>query len=172
MLLKIVRSFYKKEYWQYHDHWLGYCTNELVQIAPKEEYFEFGIKNVNNYLDYIEQRETTFPTFLEMLMATYKLIQKAKETGFDYVVNNLVDEQRLVDVIHTRADYQRTGFFYPEVAMYFKKPSRVLGSFFIKHHGYRVRIDDIEHYVSGYVQFRKIFKNKYISIFSRICMER
>ena len=89
---------------------LGYCTNELVQIAPKEEYFEFGIKNVNNYLDYIEQRETTFPTFLEMLMATYKLIQKAKETGFDYVVNNLVDEQRIVDVIHTRADYQRTGF--------------------------------------------------------------
>ena len=155
---KLLDHFIKKEYWQYHDHWLGYCTNELVQIAPKEEYFEFGIKNVNNYLDYIEQRETTFPTFLEMLMATYKLIQKAKETGFDYVVNNLVDEQRLVDVIHTRADYQRTGFFYPEVAMYFKKPSRVLGSFFIKHHGYRVRIDDIEHYVSGYVQFRKIFK--------------
>ena len=113
MLLKIVRSFYKNDYWQYHDH-LGYCTNELVQIAPKEEYFEFGIKNVNNYLDYIEQRETTFPTFLEMLMATYKLIQKAKETGFDYVVNNLVDEQRIVDVIHTRADYQRTGFFIPK----------------------------------------------------------
>ena len=54
-----------------------------------------------------------------MLMATYKLIQKAKETGFDYVVNNLVDEQRIVDVIHTRADYQRTGFL-SEVAMYFK----------------------------------------------------
>ena len=62
-VVKIVRSFYKNDYWQYHDHWLGYCTNELVQIAPKEEYFEFGIKNVNNYLDYIEQRETTFPTF-------------------------------------------------------------------------------------------------------------
>ena len=45
-----------------------------------------------------------------MLMATYKLIQKAKETGFDYVVNNLVDEQRIVDVIHTRGDYQRTDF--------------------------------------------------------------
>jgi hypothetical protein len=55
------------------------------------------------------------------LFKTYKLIQKAKETGFDYVVNNLVDEQRIVDVIHTRADYQRTGFFYPEVAMYFTR---------------------------------------------------
>jgi hypothetical protein len=37
-------------------------------------------------------------SFLEMLMATYKLIQKAKETGFDYVVNNLVDEQRIVRI--------------------------------------------------------------------------
>ena len=29
---------------KYHDHWLGYCTNELVQINPQDKYFEFGIK--------------------------------------------------------------------------------------------------------------------------------
>ena len=155
---KLMNYFIENRYWQYHDHWLGYCTNELVQIDPKEKYFKFGIKNVNTHLDYIEQRETTFPTFLEMLMATYKLIQKAKATGFEHIVHHLIDEQRLIDVIYTRAEYQRVGFFYPEVAMYFKNPSRILGSFFIKHHGYRVRIDDIEHYVSGYVQFQKAFK--------------
>ena len=154
----LMDRFIEKKYWQYHDHWLGYCTNELVQINPQEKYFEFGIKNVNTYLDYIKNRETTFPTFLEMLMATYKLIQKAKATGFEHIVHHLIDEQRLIDVIYTRAEYQRVGFFYPEVAMYFKNPSRILGSFFIKHHGYRVRIDDIEHYVSGYVQFQKAFK--------------
>ena len=75
---------------------------------------------MNTYLNYIKNRETTFPTFLEMLMATYKLIQKAKETGFEHIVQHLIDEQQLIDVIYTRADYQRVGFFYPEVAMYFK----------------------------------------------------
>ncbi|PNZ66028.1 poly(glycerol-phosphate) alpha-glucosyltransferase [Staphylococcus croceilyticus] len=153
----LMDRFIAKKYWQYHDHWLGYCTNELVQINPQDKYFEFGIKNVNNYLDYIKQRETTFPTFLEMLMATYRLIRKAKDTGREELVRNMIDEQYLVDVINARADYQRIGFFYPEIAMYFKNPSRILGSFFIKHHGYRVRIDDIEHYVSGYVQYQKEF---------------
>ncbi|PTI16797.1 poly(glycerol-phosphate) alpha-glucosyltransferase [Staphylococcus warneri] len=158
---KLMDQFIAQEYWKYHDHWLGYCTNELVKLTPEYKYFEFGIKNVNTYLDYIEKRETTFPTFLEMLTATYKLIQTAKKAGFEEMVQSLINEKYLIDVINKRADYQRVGFFYPEIAMYFKKPSRILGSFFIKHHGYRVRIDDIEHYISGYVQYQKINNTKH-----------
>lgn len=153
--------FIKMEYWKYHDHWLGYCTNELVKITPSEELFKLGINNVASYLDYIYHRETTFPTFLEMLMSTYHLIQKAKSSGYEYLVNNNIDEDKLIKTIHKRADYERTGFFYPEIAMYFKNPRRVLGTFFIKHHGYRVRIDDVEHYISGYVQYQKVFKGKF-----------
>lgn len=91
----LMDRFIEKKYWQYHDHWLGYCTNELIQINPQEKYVEFGIKNVNTHLDYIEQRETTFPTFLEMLMATYRLVQKSKETGYEELVNHLIDEEYL-----------------------------------------------------------------------------
>ena len=53
-------------------------------------------------------------------MATYRLVQKAKETSYEELVNHLIDEKYLKEVIDIRADYQRVGFFYPETAMYFK----------------------------------------------------
>ncbi len=154
---KLFDYFIANDYWQYHDHWLGYCTNELVKLVPKESYYRFGIKNVNHYLDYIKQRETTYPTFLEMLMATYNLIKDAKHKGYNHIVEELLNEEIFIETIHFRANYQRTGFFYPEIAMYFKNPQKILHSFFIKHHGFRVRIDDIEHYLSGYIQYQKAF---------------
>lgn len=160
--LKVVKQlfekFISKEYWRYHDHWLGYCTNELVLIDPQEKYYKFGIQNVSSYLQYIRNRETTFPTFLEMLMSTYNLVQKAKSSGFNYLIEEYLDEDYFLETIHARANYQRTGYFYPELAMYFKNPKRILNTFFIKHHGYRVRIDDVEHYISGFIQYQKVFK--------------
>ena len=109
-----------------------YCSNEIVQILPEKKYFEFGIKNVSGFLEYIKIREKTFPTFLEMLMASYRLIKKAKAVGYEKLVHKLIDEEELINVIDIRAKYQRTGFFYPETAMYFKNPDRILGSFYMK----------------------------------------
>ena len=32
----LFEYFIANDYWKYHDHWLGYCTNELVQISSEE----------------------------------------------------------------------------------------------------------------------------------------
>ena len=92
-----------------------------------------------------------------MLMASYRLIKKAKAVGYEKLVHKLIDEEELINVIDIRAKYQRTGFFYPETAMYFKNPDRILGSFYMKTM-VTVFIDDLEHYISGYVQYQKEFK--------------
>src|SRR5699024_12750328 len=45
--------FMKKDYWKYHDHWLSYAANELVTYAPEDAYFEFGLKNCHDRLQFI-----------------------------------------------------------------------------------------------------------------------
>ncbi|WP_244266308.1 poly(glycerol-phosphate) alpha-glucosyltransferase [Listeria rocourtiae] len=58
--------FIEKEYWKNHDHWLSYCTNEITKYLPEDRYFEFGLKNAAGRLDFIHDRETTFPTFFRI----------------------------------------------------------------------------------------------------------
>ena len=86
-------------------------------------------------------------------MAGYRMIGLMKDRNLDGLIKEYIDEEKLKKVIEKRADFQRSGYFYPEIAMYFKNPRNILGSFFIKHHGYRVRIDDVQHYISVYIQF-------------------
>lgn len=149
---KSLDYFIKNDYWKHHDHWLSYAANEITDYLPKDEYFTFGLQNCSGRLDFIYNRDTTYPTFLELTMAAYKLVGKIKQLGKDHLLDE-IDETYLIETIDHRAEYQRVGYFYPEVAMYMKNPSLILHGFFIRHHSLRVRIDDVEHYLSGYCQY-------------------
>ena len=112
------------------------------------------MQNVRDYLDFIATRITTFPTLLELCYATRLLIrQTLTEPGLRHTLKGL-DLHAFVDAMETRAQYLANGVFFPEVAMYFRNPARIKGSFFIRHHGFRVRIDDVEHYLSGLIAYR------------------
>lgn len=153
---KAFGYFIANNYWKYHDHWLSYCTNELTEYKPLKEYFEFGIKNVAGKLNFIYHRDTTYPTFLELLMASYKMIQKIKAAGMDDLLAG-IDQDKLMNTIEYRVRHQLNGFFFPEVAMYFKSPETIWGAFYIRHHSFRCRIDDVEHNISGYYNYYKEF---------------
>lgn len=144
--------FIANDYWKHHDHWLSYAANELTMYEPEDKYFIFGLRNCNDRLKFIYHRETTFPTFLELTMAAYKMVDTIKKLNKAYLLEH-IDEDFLEQTIDKRAEFQRVGFFYPELAMYKKDPSLILDGFFIRHHSFRVRIDDVEHYLSGYCQY-------------------
>lgn len=142
----------ENDYWKYSDHWLSYASNELVMYKPEDRYFIFGLKNCQRRLEFIYHRNTTYPTFLELTMAAFKMVRKIEELEKDYLFE-YIDKEFLLQTIDRRAEYQRVGFYYPEMAMYFKEPKQILHGFFIRHQAFRVRIDDIEHNLSGYIHY-------------------
>lgn len=142
-----------------HDHWLSYCSNELVQYKPERKYFEFAINNVKGYVDFIRNRITTFPTLLELSMAFHKMLLKLDEFPQFADVLNGFDVDDFYEALHTRANYLLNGVFFPELAMHYKKPSTILYGCFIRHHAFRVRIDDVEHYLSGWVAYHQLLKS-------------
>ncbi|SPL72527.1 poly alpha-glucosyltransferase [Acinetobacter stercoris] len=154
----MFEHFISKNYDKYHDHWLSYCTNELTQICPEEKYFQFGINNYLKHMRFIAERRTAYATFLEMMISAYKMVNRLKETEFPELYQSAQFEN-LKELIELRVEFQRaTGFFYPEMAMYMAKPSKILNSFYVRHDRFRTRIDDQEHNLSGYVAYVNFFE--------------
>lgn len=153
----MFECFIEKRYEKYHDHWLSYCTNELTKICPEDKYFIFGLNNYLKHFIFIKNRKTTYATLLEMLMAAYKMVNRLKEQGRTALFEQAYMPE-LQKLIEFRADFQTTGFFYPEMAMYMSRPDKILHAFYIRHDRFRVRIDDQEHNLSGYIAYVKDYK--------------
>ncbi|MBC1394586.1 poly(glycerol-phosphate) alpha-glucosyltransferase [Listeria innocua] len=154
--------FIKDKYWQNHDHWLSYCANEITKYIKDDAYYEFGLQNAFDNLPFIYERETTFPTFLELTVATKEMTLRMEAEGQQALLTSYSLEN-LEKTITKRALYQLNGYFYPELAMYYKNPGRIEGSFFIRHQSFRVRIDDVEHNISGYVRYYQLLKQGKLS---------
>ncbi len=149
-----VDHFIKEDYSRYKDHWVAYSMNEITKhITDNKDYYAFALKNAQVNLEEIRERDTTYHTYLELLMATFEVYDRMVENGLD--VGDF-DLQGLLETIAVRVNRQLNGYFYPEYAMYMKNPRRILNTFMVRHDGYRVRIDDVQHNIGGYYLY---FKN-------------
>lgn len=150
---KIADRFIREDYTQYADHWASYGINELTKYSPREKYFEFGLKNVQNNTKKIRNRKTTYHTFLELLCVAFELYLRITDGNIKVSYLEKFDAKTFVDTVFKRADRMLDGYAYPEYVMYFKYPEQALGAFFVRHDGYRIRIDDIQHFCGAYYSF-------------------
>lgn len=145
-----VDRFIECGYEKYRDHWIAYSMNELTKHCPKEKYFAFGLKNAQVNLKRIYAQDTTYHTYLELLCVTFELYCRIIDGGYKVDYLSEFDAEFFIGTIFHRAEFMLNGYAYPEYAMYLKYPERVLGAFFVRHDGYRIRIDDIQHFCGAY----------------------
>lgn len=142
-----VDHFIAADYTQYKDHWVAYAMNEITKSIPDNpDYYAFALRNAQVNLETIRDRDTTYHTYLELLMSTFEVYDRMRQLG---IPADGLDLKEFLNTIYTRVDRQLDGYFFPEYAMYMKNPQRVLYTFMVRHDGYRIRIDDVQHNIGG-----------------------
>lgn len=147
--------FIANNYEDLHSHWIAYSFNELTKYSPEEKYFEFGLKNINGYLDTINRTISASHTTCETTGATFELYDRLMKSGIKCDYLEEFDDELLLTAFQKRVNYGMNFFMSPEKAMYFKNPRIVLNSFVVREDSFRIRIDDIQHFMGGYYLYYK-----------------
>ena len=154
------KRFIETDHWKNHDHWLSYAVNELTKYEPRAELFEFGIKNFIGHLKFVRNRDTQYPTLMELMMAADTMLERMKSMPDMSELLSTVNFDDFYSALEARMSNMLNGYFYPETAMYFARPNSIVGAFFMRHHEFRARNDDIEHFLSGFVAYRRYLAHR------------
>ncbi|MBR4112492.1 MAG: hypothetical protein IKK53_05625 [Ruminiclostridium sp.] len=147
--------FIDNNYETLNSHWISYGFNELTKYSPEERFFNFGLKNVHGYTEKLTRVVTAAHTTNETINAAFELYHRLKQSGIKCDMLEEFDEAMLLKAIDKRVFYGMNYFVQPEQAMHFKDPQLVLGAFVVREDKFRIRIDDIQHFMGGYYLYWK-----------------
>ena len=145
-----VENFIDLDYTRYRDHWVAYSMNEITKYIPEPRYYAFALRNASENLETIARAPRIHPTYMELLMSVWQTYERLQQSDIDTYFAEDFDMQRFAETIYLRAFHMLNAYFYPEYAMYMKYPGLIEGSIFIRDDRFRVRIDDIQHFIGGY----------------------
>lgn len=154
------KRFIATDHWKNHDHWLSYAVNELTKYEPRKELFEFGIKNFSGHLHFVYHRDTQYPTLMELMMAADTMLERMKSMPEMAELLSTVNFDDFYAAMEARAANMLNAYFYPELSMFFARPESIVGAFFMRHHEFRARNDDIEHFLSGFAAYRRYLEHR------------
>ncbi len=152
-----VEYFIANDYTKHRDHWVAYAMNEITKYVSDERYYEFGLRNISVNIDKIYNQKTTYHTYMELLMAGFEMYDRMVSESITCEGFEDFDADYFARTIQHRAEHMLNGFLYPEYAMYLKNPQAIVGTFCVRHDGYRIRIDDVDHFVAGYYHYYKLY---------------
>lgn len=155
---KAADYFIANKYEELHSHWIAYSFNEITKYLPKEEYFNFGLLNVHGYTDRVNRTVTAAHTTCETMGAAFELYVRLMESGIKCDMLEKFDEELLFEAYNRRVYYGMHYFIQPEQAMYFSNPQLILNSFAVREDNFRIRIDDIQHFMGGYYLYWKNYE--------------
>lgn len=154
---KAADYFCKNDYVSLHSHWMAYVFNEITKYRPEERYFEFGLQNVDldEYSKTIYNTRSGSNSASETVNAAFEMYVRLVEGGYDCDYLETFKAEQLVNAVAKRAQYGLNYFMFPEYAMYFKAPGKVVNSFAVREDYFRIRIDDVQHFMDGYYLYWK-----------------
>ncbi|WP_298020872.1 hypothetical protein [uncultured Dysosmobacter sp.] len=145
---QVLDRMLTKEPAQYGDLWTACAVREITKyVQDRTDYFTFALKNLQGGLAAIYSAQGTEPAGLEMLMISYETYHKMLDAG--YSIDGFAPEL-LLEVISTRVQRQLDGYLFPEFAMYFAQPQKVLGAFMTREDGLCISSDGICRNIASY----------------------
>ena len=147
---KIIDKFMKKETKKIANQWIIYTFSELIKLNKNEKYIKYILNNYNNKYD---DTKTFDPTIFELLTTMSNIYNYLNDKGYASDILEQFDKEQLDDLIAYNKNVLLSYYVDDTYAMYFKNGNLTKYGFCDTIENFRVRIDDIQHSLSGLINY-------------------